>query len=123
MRRLLTSLLCALLLLSHGGIVAAHSHDAGHSDAHAGAAVTNADEHATSDSGPGSAAVDRDGAEGDHAPAQSPFSHSHAAVDGVARLAETGTILIFATSVRHVGQSDLKPASTVIAPGLEPPTS
>lgn len=116
-------MLCAFLLLSHGGIVAAHDHDDGHIDANSAISSDHIGGHSISGSEVSHAAVDRDEpGSGQSDPAQSPFAHSHVVVDGVARLPETVPVVIAGTSVRPVGRSYLKPASTVVAPGLEPPT-
>ena len=120
MRRLLTSILCAILLLSHGGIVAAHAHD----PVHAVVLVDHDGDHLASHAEIGHAAADRDETQtGPLNPAQGPFSHSHAAVDVVTRMPEASATLFPAESVHHVGRIYLKPASALVAPGLEPPTT
>lgn len=124
MRRFLTSLLCALVLLSHGGLVAAHTHGSDTGVEHIGGLSLHADDHRDGPLDDHALAYDHDDHQSDDGnPASSTGSHSHAAVDGVPRAPEAPSISVVMQSVQLYDPRYLDPPSTVIAPGLEPPTA
>jgi len=117
-------MLCAFMVLSHGGIVAAHSHYA--IPGHDGVAASHVDDHASlhasdhdDDHDRAATGTDDDGS----APQQAPIAHSHGVVDAIAKapvLARvSGVTLRFEPPLRR----DVVPPSATVAPGLEPPNA
>lgn len=114
MRRIFIILLCAFMVLSHGGIVAAHSHDsdvAAHDD-HGG---LHASDH---DDDHDRAATDGDA---DTTAPHSTIAHSHAAVDVIARAPMLARANFIILRVEPPLLRDADPPSAIVLPGLEPP--
>lgn len=123
-RQILTIIVGALLVLSHGGLAAAHTHGAHAAGVHAPTASAHADDHHFGTSDTVEAARDHDKPDVDSdKSSSSTASHSHVAVDGVARTPVTHFVPELEKPVRHVGRGHLQPSSAVVAPGLEPPTA
>lgn len=123
-RRIVTIIIGALLMLSHGGLVAAHSHMPQSTGAHTATTTAHVDDHHVDTGDKGEVALDQDEPDfdGEKSPS-SPSSHSHVAVDGVARTPVPRFVPASVKLVRHAGRRHLEPSSAVVAPGLEPPTA
>ena len=130
MRRLVLILICALMAMSHGGLVAAHSHDDGiavHHGDHSARHVTVdlADHHSDHDADAagydnhGSAAVDDDG--DPTSPNSSTIAHSHIVVDGLATPPVLASVRVVTLRFEPPLRRDALPPSATVAPGLEPP--
>lgn len=122
MRPILTLVLCAFLLFSHGGLVPAHAHGTEDGQAHSEIGTAHDDHHHVADGGIYDVAADEDANEtADPKAAPSGFSHHHLSIDGVARAPQPLAVVIVTKVVRPIGQGYLRPTSNVVAPGLEPP--
>ena len=120
-RRMITLMIGVFLLLSHGGIVPAHAHDAVQQHVHLADEVDAVSDYHAVDSTIDHAVVDS--GDSDAGTAKSPLSHSHLVVDGAVRPLEASSVMIATTSVRYIDRGHPRPTSTVVAPGLEPPTA
>lgn len=124
MRPILTLVLCAFLLFSHGGLVPAHAHGTEVGQAHSEIATAHDGDHHVADVGVDDVAADQNANEtGDPESAPSAFAHNHVAVDGAARTPQPLAVLLVTESVSPFDRGYLQPSSAVVAPGLEPPTT
>jgi hypothetical protein len=111
--------------MSHGGLVAAHSHDDGAATHHVGHAVA----HVTVDDADHQDATghdDHDGLKVDHdddgpAPHPSTIAHSHIVVDTPARPPLLAGVRVLTLRFEPPLHHDALPPSATVAPGLEPP--
>lgn len=113
--------------MSHGGLVAAHSHDDGISAHHGGHSAASStvelaehdaeDDHVTT--GHESAAVDRDGDSSSTNPTS--MIHNHIVVDASAKPPTLQNARVILSRFELPLQRDTLPPSATVAPGLEPP--
>ena len=117
--------MCAFMAMSHGGIVAAHSHYNGVSAHHQDASAhhetadpaAHDDDHDYSADDSAAVAVDNDG----DRPAPSTIAHHHIVADASARPPVLASVRVVNLRFEPPLRRDALPPSATVAPGLEPP--
>ena len=116
MRRLIASLLVAILMLSHGSMGPAHAH--GH-DHDIPAASGHHDHHGSADKGHGSVDATEPG-KADHGAVT---AHNHVIGDQAASAAEVAQQLPTVDPSLPLPRSEPPPSTATVAPPLKPPSA